>query len=171
MNIEELDEIDNKILEIIKDNARLSYSEIAEQVGLSRVSVKNRMLRLEQNGVIQGYATIIYTSNLPYGKKFFLDVMTEPDSYAQVVDNLAKYDIIRRVFAVTGECRLWIEGYASSPMKYEMFMKNLKRNLDGIVKIDVMDVQYTIKDSDAGVDYVRLDEQTEVQLTLPLPEN
>ena len=32
-----LDEVDNKIIEIIKDNARLSYSDIGKAVGLSRV--------------------------------------------------------------------------------------------------------------------------------------
>ena len=46
MHIEGLDELDNKILETIKDNARLSYSEIGERVGVSRVCVKNRMAAL-----------------------------------------------------------------------------------------------------------------------------
>ena len=44
MNIEGLDKLDNAILETIKDNARMSYSDIGEKVGLSRVAVKNRMI-------------------------------------------------------------------------------------------------------------------------------
>ena len=50
MHIEGLDQLDNKILEIIKNNARLTYKEIGEQVGISRVSVKTRMDALQEKG-------------------------------------------------------------------------------------------------------------------------
>ena len=51
MHIEGIDEIDNKILDIIKDNARLTYKEIGEQAGISRVSVKTRMDALQEKGL------------------------------------------------------------------------------------------------------------------------
>jgi len=161
MHIEGLDEIDNKILDIIANNSRLSYSEIGEKVGLSRVSVKNHMDILEEKGIIQGYVTLINPTSLPEGRRFFMDIVTEPDKFEEVVDNIAKYDIIRKVYAVTGESRFKAEGYASSNMKYEMFMKSVKRHMDGIKSCTIQDAQYTIKDVDGGVDYVRLDERTE----------
>ena len=43
-----LDEQDNAILNLIKDNARMSYSEIGERIGLSRPAVKNRMDAMQQ---------------------------------------------------------------------------------------------------------------------------
>lgn len=43
MHIEGLEELDNRIVEIIKDNARLTYSEIGAKAGVSRISVKKRM--------------------------------------------------------------------------------------------------------------------------------
>ena len=43
MYIEGLDELDNKIIEVVKENARLTYSEIGEKVEVSRISVKKRM--------------------------------------------------------------------------------------------------------------------------------
>lgn len=67
MNIEGLEKLDNAILEVIKDNARMSYSDIGEKVGLSRVAVKNRMEILEKNGIIQGYKrrfTVVETPNI-----------------------------------------------------------------------------------------------------------
>ena len=161
MRIEGLDDFDNNILTVLEKNARLSYSEIGEQVGLSRVSVKNRMEILEEKGIIQGYVAVINPTNLPEGRRFFMDIITEPDKFEEVVDNIAKYDIIRKVYAVTGESRFKAEGYASSNMKYEMFMKSVKRHSDGIKSCTVQDAQYTIKDVDGGVDYVRLDERTE----------
>ena len=56
MQIEGIDEIDNKILEIIKDNARLTYKEIGDIVGISRVSVKNRMGAMQEKGVIKVFS-------------------------------------------------------------------------------------------------------------------
>lgn len=60
---------------------------------------------------------------------------------------------------MTGECRFKAEGFASSNMKYEMFMRSVKRHLEGVKSITIQDAQYTIKDIDGGVDYVRLDER------------
>jgi len=159
MNIEGLDEIDNKILSILESDARISYSDIGEKIGLSRVTVKNRMEAMEKKGIIAGYKTIINSTCLPEGRGFYMNIVTEPDKFDQVVDNIAKYDIIRKVDAVTGESRIHAEGYASSKMKYEMFMSSVKRNSEGIVHYTVYDVLYTIKDTDGGVEYVRLDER------------
>ena len=154
MHIDGLDEMDNKILTVIEKNARLSYSEIGEQVGLSRVSVKTRMDNLEKKGIIEGYYTQINPTSFAEGRRFFLDIITEPDRFEQVVDRIARQDIIRKVYAVTGECRFKAEGFASSNMKYEIFMKNLKMDLEGVRSLIIQDEQYVIKDVDGGVEYV-----------------
>ena len=51
MYIEGLDELDNRIIEIVKENARLTYSEIGEKVGVSRISVRKRMEALEEKEI------------------------------------------------------------------------------------------------------------------------
>lgn len=153
MYIEGVDKTDAQIINLLKKNARLSYSEIGKEVNLSRVAVKNRMDALEERGIIAGYTAIINPTSLKEGRLFFMDVVTEPDLFDVVVDNIAKYDIIRKVYAVTGESRFRAEGYATSNMKYEMFIKSVKRHLEGVKSITVQDVQYTIKDIDGGVDY------------------
>ena len=48
-----MDNTDSRILEIIKENARLSYSEIGKAAGISRVAVKKRMDAMEKAGVIR----------------------------------------------------------------------------------------------------------------------
>ncbi len=54
-----LDVINKNILQMIKYNSRLSYEAIAHQVGLSRNAVKQRILKLEQQGIIAGYKMMI----------------------------------------------------------------------------------------------------------------
>ena len=51
------DEIDHKILTILNQRARIPVAEMARQVGLSPAGVHNRVRRLEESGVVRGYAT------------------------------------------------------------------------------------------------------------------
>lgn len=150
--IEELDEMDNKILNAIEKDARLSYSDIGELVGLSRVAVKNRIQVLEEKGIIVGYHTIINTMKSPQGRKFILEVFAETDKVEMVMDNIGKYEVIRKIYAVSGSSgHIYAEGYAPTQMRYEMFTKSVKHNHEGIKNLYIYDVQYTVKDTDGGI--------------------
>ena len=59
MFLDGLDELDQKIVSLLIRNARMSYSEIGQKVGISRVAVKMRVKALEQKGIIEEYTTII----------------------------------------------------------------------------------------------------------------
>ncbi|NJE31340.1 TRASH domain-containing protein [Thermococcus sp. 18S1] len=50
-----LDELDLKLIYLLMDNSRLSISELAERLGVSRPTVKSRLEKLEKDGVILGY--------------------------------------------------------------------------------------------------------------------
>ena len=59
MFLDGLDELDRKIVKLLIQNARMSYSDIGEQIGISRVAVRSRVQALEQRGIIEEYTTII----------------------------------------------------------------------------------------------------------------
>ena len=59
MQIRGIDETDNRIINLLLEDGRMSYSDIAEKVGLSRTAVKARIAALERNGIIKGYKAII----------------------------------------------------------------------------------------------------------------
>lgn len=154
MRFEDLDEIDNRILDILSREARLSFSEIGERVGLSRVAVKNRMSAMENKGIISGYSAVINWEKLPGGKLFFVEVCTEPDRFDEVVDYFARQAIIRKVYAITGESRFRAEGFASDNEEYRQFLIDVRSNLKGAKDCSIQNLQYIIKDTDGGVDYV-----------------
>ena len=62
MYLNGLDELDQKIVQLLIKNARFSYSDIGKEVGISRVAVKARIQALEKKGVIEEYTTIINRS-------------------------------------------------------------------------------------------------------------
>ena len=153
MNHEGLDALDHAILDTIKDNARMSYSEIGEKVGLSRVAVKHRMDLLEKNDIIRGYKTIIDETNQPEGVSFFMDIETYPKDYMEVIGELARDAFIRQIYSTTGECRIHCVGFAPNPRTLERHVNYLFRITKGIRKMNWHMLLSTLKDVDGGVDY------------------
>ncbi|MDR7318270.1 Lrp/AsnC family transcriptional regulator [Brevibacillus nitrificans] len=60
-----LDQTDLSILDLLRENSRLQWKDIGERVHLSGQAVGNRIRRMEEQGVIQGYTTRIDTSKIP----------------------------------------------------------------------------------------------------------
>ncbi|MBQ7864199.1 MAG: Lrp/AsnC family transcriptional regulator [Lachnospiraceae bacterium] len=155
MNIDGLDALDDRILDVIKHNARATFSEIGKMVGLSRVAVKNRMDILEKKGVIQGYKTVIDKTKVPSGVQFILDVEVVPELYQEVVEVLGTDSYLRQVYSTTGDCRLHATGFAPNMNTLESHVNHLFRNTKGIRKLSWHLLLSTIKDEDGGVEYVR----------------
>ena len=155
MHIEGIDEVDNRILDVIKDNARLTYKEIGERTGISRVSVKTRMEALEKRGVIKGYRTVIDPAGMPEGTRFLLDIECNPEYFDEVVRNLSESRMIRQIYAMTGDCRIHAAGYASSSRNLSRFANDMFRNERGVRRMSCHTVLSVLHDMDGGTYYVR----------------
>lgn len=62
-----MDAIDRQIVDLLRDNARLSYAELGRQVGLSAPAVHERVGKLESTGVIVGYRAEILPEQIGLG--------------------------------------------------------------------------------------------------------
>lgn len=159
MHIDGLDELDNRILNTIKNNARLSYSDIGEVVGLSRVAVKNRISIMEQAGIIKGYQTIIdETAASNSLVEFVLDISVNADKFKDVTDDLAKEPYIRRLCITSGRCKLMAFGFAPNTRTLSTYVDRLYYRMKGIEAISWQVMMSTLKDVDGGVEYERREE-------------
>lgn len=163
MNIEGIDELDNRILETIKDNARLTYKEIGDIVGISRVSVKNRMDAMQEKGIIRGFKTAIDPTNVPEGTLFFLDIECCPENYEDTAEYLSKNKMIRRIYSTSGECRIHAVGYANNASNLKLFTNTIYRSKLGVRRISCHTVLSTLMDIDGGVEYVRYQENEHLE--------
>ena len=163
MWIEGLDETDNKILSVIKDDARLSYKEIGDQVGISRVSVKTRMDAMQEKGIIKGFQTVIDPTKVPGGTRFFLELECTPKVYENRVELLLKNRMIRQVYSVSGECRIHASGFAKDSRSLENFANAIYRGQPGVRRLSCRTVLSTMLDRDGGVDYVRYQESEHLE--------
>lgn len=155
MMIAGLDELDNKILTVIQDHARMSYSDIGKLVGLSRVAVKNRMDVMEAKGIIQGYETKVNSTRITEGVKFIIDMEISTDAFHDVLDVVGNDKYIRQVYGVTGNCRIHCMGYAPNNTTLEAHVRYLYNHNAGIRRLEWHMLMTTYKDLDGGVEYVQ----------------
>lgn len=64
MTAHTLDETDWRILAALQDNGRIGYAELARTVNMSASAVTERVRRLEESGVIEGYAAVVSPEHL-----------------------------------------------------------------------------------------------------------
>ncbi|PWW02384.1 DNA-binding Lrp family transcriptional regulator [Paenibacillus cellulosilyticus] len=59
-----MDQIDNQILSIMHENARITVSEMSRTIAMSQPAVTERLRKLEEQGVIKGYRAVLSPSKL-----------------------------------------------------------------------------------------------------------
>ena len=133
MYLDGLDELDQKIIRLLIENARISYSDIGEETGISRVAVKARIQALEKRGVIEEYTTIINPQKISGAVSCYFEIETKPEYLAQVTDILYKNDTVSQIYRVTGRDRLHVHAVASSGDEMEYFLHNVIDTLPGII--------------------------------------
>lgn len=79
-----LDELDIQIIKHLQQNARASHSDIAAELQVSKGTVRNRILRMEEMGVIRGYNVALNPAYFGYSETAFLKIGVR-DAIAKVV--------------------------------------------------------------------------------------
>ena len=146
MYLDGLDELDQKIIRLLIENARISYSDIGEETGISRVAVKAHIQALEKRGVIEEYTTIINPQKISGAVSCYFEIETKPEYLAQVTDILYKNNTITQIYRVTGRDRLHVHAVASSGDEMEYFLHNVIDTLPGIISCSCNMILSRIKD-------------------------
>jgi DNA-binding Lrp family transcriptional regulator len=95
-----LDSLDREILDILRRDARTPYTEIAEQVGTSEGTVRNRVERMTENDVIERFTVATRTGNVKAMIEIGVDV--DVDTH-EVADRVAEWEKVDFVWQVSGE--------------------------------------------------------------------
>ena len=121
----ELDEVDLRILrELVKDG-RLSYREVARRVGVSVGTAQSRIQRMEEEGVIRGYAAIIDYEKLGYTLTVITEVTVSKGKLLDTEKAIAMLPSTCAVYDVTGETDAMIVAKFKSREELSNFTKGL----------------------------------------------
>ncbi len=99
-----MDNLDKKILNILQDNGRTKRSVLAEAVGLSLPSLSDRLNKLEEKGIIEGYYTKLNRKAFGYDLMAFITVVMESSKfYQKFADKVEDTPEILECYSVLGE--------------------------------------------------------------------
>jgi Lrp/AsnC family leucine-responsive transcriptional regulator len=134
--ISHTDEIDRKLISILQLNGRASYTDLAKEVGLSRVAVQTRINALMENGTIERFACIVNPQKLGITVSAFFNVEVEPKYLMQVADTLADEPEVTSLYHMTGPSKLHMHGLFNGNQEMELFLQNKLYPLPGINSVD-----------------------------------
>lgn len=146
MYLNGLDELDQKIIQLLVKNARMSYSDIGEKIGISRVAVKARIQSLENKGIIEEYTTIINPQKISGAVSCYFEIETKPDCFKQVTDILNNNNIVTQIYRVTGRDKLHVHAVASSNEEMEYFLHDVIDTLPGVLSCSCNTILSRVKD-------------------------
>ena len=122
---------DVQILEALKRNARASVSEIARSCGLARATVKNRIQKLEDDGVITGYTVRLSTEAFKAHVSGWVLINAFATKEEDVIAAMQDMPEIRRIYTTNGKWDLSAVIIAETLQKFDQALSRL-RQIDGV---------------------------------------
>ena len=141
-----LDDLDQKIIRCLIQNARMPYSEIGQQVGISRVAVKMRVQALEKKGIIEEYTTIINPQKISGAISCYFEIETVPDTLEEVISILKKNDTVTQIYRVTGKSRIHVHAVSPSQEELEQLLHGTMDHLPGVLECSTNIILSRVKD-------------------------
>ncbi|MEM0094105.1 MAG: Lrp/AsnC family transcriptional regulator [Thermofilum sp.] len=140
-----LDHVDKKILELLQENAKMPYSQIAGQVGISEATVHLRIKKLVNAGIIKRFQAIVDSEKVGKRVTAIIAVVATPQKYTRVLQELEKMEDVYEIYDVTGEYSTILKVRVKSK---EDLAKLIDRvgSIDGVESTKTMYVLRVIKE-------------------------
>ena len=122
-----MEETDRKIVSLLARNGRMSFTELARQAGLSVSAVHQRVRRLEQDGVIKGYAAMFNPEDIGLPLTAFVSVKPFDDAAPDDLPlRLQHLTAIEACHSVAGEENYILKVRVASPAALEDLLSQIR---------------------------------------------
>ena len=120
-----LDDLNWKILRCLQLNARLSNAEIGRQVGVSSPAVSERIKKMEDLGIIEGYKAIVSPFDVGYQLKAIITLRAFMGKLKPFLDKVKTYDEVVNCYRITGDENIVMEVVLKNNKHLESFIDQL----------------------------------------------
>ncbi|MEJ2681585.1 MAG: Lrp/AsnC ligand binding domain-containing protein [Gammaproteobacteria bacterium] len=132
---EQLNKIDRKILSILQEDARISFAELARQVGLTTTPCIERVKRLQRAGYIKGYQAILNPDMLDASLLVFVQIRldrTSKENFDEFYDQVMRLKQVQSCYLVTGSFDFLIQARVGDMAAYRAFLGDSLLSLPGV---------------------------------------
>jgi Lrp/AsnC family transcriptional regulator for asnA, asnC and gidA len=133
----EIDELDEKILRLITQNARIPFLEVARECNVSGAAIHQRVQRLNNIGVITGSEFIVNPQKLGYNTCAYMGIHLEKAKYhARVVESLMKIPEIVECHYVTGQYAIFVKIQTKTNKHLKKIIEEDFQEIEGIASTE-----------------------------------
>ncbi len=135
----EIDNVDLKILNLLMEDAKIPYTEIAKKVFVSGGTVHVRMKKLEEMGVVQGTTLKLDYSKLGYDITCFIGIYLQKSSlYDEVVESLTEIPEIVTVNYTTGNYSIFVKLHCRDTKHLREVLHDKIQKVEGIERTETL---------------------------------
>lgn len=139
-----LDEIDQQIVALLRENARRSFQDIGSRVALSAPAVKRRVDRLEEAGVIRGYSAVLDHRALGWTTHAVVSLFCEGRmSASEILAAAGRHPEVAAAHTVAGEASAILNVHARDTEHLEQALERI-RDTPGILRTQTQVVLSTL---------------------------
>ena len=122
-----MEEIDRHIVRLLAADGRMSYTDLGKSTGLSTSAVHQRVRRLEQRGVLRGYAALVDAEAVGLPLTAFISIKPiDPSAPDDAPDRLAELAEIEACHSVAGEESYILKVRVASPGDLESLLATIR---------------------------------------------
>ncbi|MCD6372127.1 MAG: Lrp/AsnC family transcriptional regulator [Thermococcus sp.] len=140
-----VDELDLKILALLQENSRLSYREIARELKVAVGTVYNRVKRMEEEGIIKGFAPVLDYEKLGFGLTAVIGIKAQGRKITEIEREIARKNQVIIVYDITGEFDIVVVAKFKDRADMNRFVKWLL-SLDGVEKTNTSVAMQVVKE-------------------------
>ena len=147
-----MDKTDKKLLKLLRGDARMSYQELGDQLGMSRVAAKKRVSKLEEAGIIRGYNTCIYEEG---EITMIFDIVTMPEAFEEILEYVGTRTVdVRQIYTTTKENHIHMVAVSTDAHSLKYMANHIQKKFgDKLKEYHCHAVRDIVKDVYGGVRY------------------
>jgi DNA-binding Lrp family transcriptional regulator len=129
-----MDDIDRKIVALLRENARRSFKDIGDRVHLTAPAVKRRVDRLERDGVVRGYTAVVDPPAFGWHAEAFVDLYCEGHMPGEAIKHAVEGEPgVVSAHTVAGEASALLHVRARDMQDLELALERI-RATDGVTR-------------------------------------
>lgn len=139
-----MDIVDIKILELLKDNSRMSFNDISESVGKTEATVRRRVKKLSELGVIKKFTIEYSIDNKPRTRA---TLKVEPDfkEIKRILKELLDIEEITNIWRLSGDCGLFMKVEIPSIEQFNPLLEEKISQIQGVRIVETCFITDIIK--------------------------
>lgn len=143
--IQSMDKIDRQIVRLLEDDARISFAELGERVGLSKTPCWQRVRELERQGLIRGYRTEVDAEGLGLRVHAFVHVTINAARHTEFEAAAAAHPSVLQCFTTAGQADYLMHVLVGEIAQLDQLLRMEIRRMPGVQRLETTVCMKTIK--------------------------